>query len=120
MIFRVDNNDDAMFYVNLIKEINETKYKRQYVASIRFVPRGMGQLKEYKFAIEYKDDIFSFKLLGILLAVKKSINYKKVVLEPYGEFDIDDSSKRRNFNLFSGLLHNYEDDFVADNSIVDM
>ncbi|GMF66099.1 unnamed protein product [Phytophthora lilii] len=42
-IIRVENNGDAMFYV---KEIEETKYKRQYVASIRFVPRGMGQLKE--------------------------------------------------------------------------
>jgi hypothetical protein len=30
-IIRVENNSDAMFYV---KEINETKYKRQYVASI--------------------------------------------------------------------------------------
>ncbi|GMF66309.1 unnamed protein product [Phytophthora lilii] len=48
-IIRVENNGDAMFYV---KEIDETKYKRQYVASIRFVPRGMGQLKEYKFDIE--------------------------------------------------------------------
>ncbi|GMF23992.1 unnamed protein product [Phytophthora lilii] len=78
-IIRVENNGDAMFYV---KEINETKYKRHYVASIRFVPRGIGQLKEYKFDIEYKDEIFSLKLLDILLAVKKSINYKKVVLEP--------------------------------------
>ncbi|DAZ97589.1 TPA: LOW QUALITY PROTEIN: hypothetical protein N0F65_005561 [Lagenidium giganteum] len=105
---RVENNGDAMFYV---KEINETKYKRQYVASIRF---------EYKFDIEYKDEIFSLKLLNILPAVMKSVNYKKVVLEPYGAFDSDDSSKRRNFNLFSGLLHKYENDFVADNSIVDV
>ncbi|ETL84666.1 hypothetical protein F441_16186 [Phytophthora nicotianae CJ01A1] len=64
-----------MFYV---KEINETKYKRHYVASIRFVPRGMGQLKEYRFDIEYKNEIVGLKLLDILLAVKKSINYKKV------------------------------------------
>ncbi|GMF23883.1 unnamed protein product [Phytophthora lilii] len=116
-IIRVENNGDAMFYV---KEINETKSKRHYVASTRFIPRGIGQLKEYKFDIEYKDDIFSFKLLNILLAVKKSINYKKVVLEPYGAFDSDDSSKRRDFNLFSGLLHKYENDFVVDNSIVDV
>ncbi|GMF36555.1 unnamed protein product [Phytophthora lilii] len=47
-IIRVENNGDAMFYV---KEVNETKYKRQYVASIRFVPRGIGQLKEYNLVL---------------------------------------------------------------------
>ncbi|GMF37975.1 unnamed protein product [Phytophthora lilii] len=70
--------------------------------------------------IEYKDEIFSLKILDILLAVKKSINYKKVVLEPYGAFDRDDSSTRFFFNLFSGLVHKYESDFVVDNSIVDV
>ncbi|DAZ97425.1 TPA: hypothetical protein N0F65_009876 [Lagenidium giganteum] len=51
-IIRVENNGDAMFYV---KELNEAKYKRQYVTSIRFVP--LGQLNGYKFDIEYKDEI---------------------------------------------------------------
>ncbi|DAZ92969.1 TPA: hypothetical protein N0F65_006290 [Lagenidium giganteum] len=101
-----------------VKEISETKYKRQYVASIRFVPRGVGHLKEYKFDVEYKNEIFSFKLLDLLLAVKKSINYKKVVLEPYGAFDNDDSFRRRNFNLYGGLLHKYDKNFEADNRIV--
>lgn len=110
-IVRVENNAEPVFYA---KEIIETKYKRTINKAIRYVPRYLRQMVGYVFKIKYSDKVFNLKLIDILKNVKKTINYRKVVLEPFGALDNDTSYKRKNFNLFNGLLHEYDPKYVPD------
>jgi Family of unknown function (DUF5906) len=116
-IIRTENNGEPSFFV---KTFNEVKYKRERVQSIRFEPRQIGSMKQYHFTITHKDLEFEADLLELLDTVKRHINHKRVVVEPYGAFEKDLAHKKRLFNLFSGFVQQYDKDFKYDPKIVDV
>jgi len=117
-VIRVENNGEPAYYV---KEIFENKYKRTRVFSNKFVPRDL--MQTYKnmalyFKISFRNEILPFNFCEIIASVKHQINHRKVVMEPHGAFDKDTTYQRKTFNLFPGLLHSYDPNFVADEDIV--
>jgi len=75
-------------------------------------------MKQYSFSIEHESDIRTLCLSDILDRSKQHINFKKVVVEPYGAFEHNEAPEHRNFNLFSGFVHKYDKDFRYDINIV--
>jgi hypothetical protein len=67
-----------------VKIMAEYKYKRSRVDAIKFEPRKPSQMKQYSFSIEHENDIRTLCLSNILDRAKQHINFKKVVVEPYG------------------------------------
>lgn len=113
---KVENNGDGLYFV---KTNFERKFKRTSVDTVKYEPRTNTNLAS-EVSIEYKDEVFTEKLLNLIIAARTTLNYKKVVLEPYGALDEDNSVKRKNFNLFSGWVHKFDPNFVVDQTIVDV
>lgn len=101
--------------------MDDRKYGREYVSTIIFAPRSKANLVEYRYKVSINDTIVSLKLLDIINSVKAFINHRKVVLEPFGAFDKDDTyQSRKNFNIFGGLANRYDESFVVDEKIVNV
>jgi len=99
-IIRTENNGEPSFFV---KTIYEVKYKRERVPSIKYEPRQISSMKQYHFTIKHEELEFEADLLELLNVVKKHINHKRVVVEPYGAFEKDIRSV---YSTYSQALFN--------------
>jgi hypothetical protein len=113
-IVRTENNGEPMLFVKIMAEY---KYKRSRVDAIKFEPRKPSQMKQYCFEVDHENAAHTINLAKILDRARSHINYKKVVVEPYGAYDCDEACKRRNFNLFSGFVQRFDKDFKYDINI---
>ncbi|GMF11145.1 unnamed protein product [Phytophthora lilii] len=120
-LVRTDNNGLPMWYGK-----NNTKlcFGKEEVDVIKFIPVGR-VFQTYKMAISYKyspkfkPSVAQLKMSVILDAVVHLVNYKSADVHPYGPFDAHRNDPRV-FNLFSGLPHVYDPEYVINQKRVDV